>query len=400
MVNIVSKNIINNILGTLISILAPLIIIPVLTKELGITDYGVYVTLIAKSTLFLVLFEFGFGMYFGRIVSQNRDDNDELSNIYSLFVFLKVVISSLASILVYLLSDNSNSAELLICIYTWLQIMNPSAFVSGLEKYKLLAKVQLFSKSVMIFLVLFLSFRINGIQLVLMIHIFSILIVNSILYFNLKNEIRFSVIALNTASLIEVLKGGMSFYGARLFVNLYQQASTYLVSFFLSSDLVAIYSISIQLYRVGQAIIGAISKVLYTSTVKTKDFILLKMITIKSLIAYGLLIPVVYFLGELILSLIFDFDTSLLYHLSSMLYISLFSSIISSYWGYPALTAIGKENYAHIGILASSIMYFLVFGVLFMFNALTITTLILCVIVSDFSGMLLRLRYARRFQLL
>jgi O-antigen/teichoic acid export membrane protein len=192
----------------------------------------------------------------------------------------------------------------------------------------------------------------------------------------------------------------LPFYGAKLFVNLYQQSSTYLVSFLLSAELVAIYSIAIQLYKVGQEVIGAVARVLYTSTVNTKDFLLIKRLTIRSFLIHLAVLPVVFFYGAQILSLIFSFDVILLTELSVIFYLSLLSVIVSAYWGYPALSAIGKENYAHLGILTSSIVYFIALGLLMFFDLSTIYLLIGCIVLADFSGMLLRLFFARKFKLL
>ena len=104
-------------------------------------------------------------------------------------------------------------------------------------------------------------------------------------------------------------------------------------------DKVAVYSIVLDLYKFGVALIGRIAGVLYTNLNFSKDFYLLKKVTVGSLMTYLALLPLVIFFGEPILAFVFDFEVKEVHRASMLLYCSLFMVIISSYWTYPALTA-------------------------------------------------------------
>jgi O-antigen/teichoic acid export membrane protein len=396
----VISNIFNNLAATLISILAPIIIIPVLTSGLGINEYGLYVALLAKTALFIVFAELGFGMYLAKEISVHRANITEISTLFRIFLVVKLAASMFAFIILLLFSKKFSLVECLIVALILIQFMNITPILTGLENYKFLTNLQLSTNSLMVVVALIIDFSSFGLEkaLALQVAIAALTTFTLLIYFLKNNRLVRTTLSLHKFQ--TVLKGSLPFYGARLFVNIYQQSSTYFVSFLLSSELVAIYSIAIQIYKVGQTVIGAVSRVLYTSTVHTKDFLLIKKLTIRSCILHVAVLPVVLFFGTQILGLVFSFDVEILAELSVITYLSLFSVIVSSYWGYPALSAIGKENYAHLGIFAASVVYFISFALLTFLNLGTIYWLIGCIVVADFAGMLVRLYFAKKFKLL
>ncbi|MFT6843056.1 MAG: O-antigen/teichoic acid export membrane protein [Urechidicola sp.] len=396
----VISNIWSNISATLINILTPLIIIPILTSGLGMNEYGHYVALIAKTALFIVLAELGLGMYLAKEISVNRNDNTEVSSLFWIFLLIKLAAFILVLAVFLLFSVQSEIVELLLLALIFLNLINISPILMGLEKYKFLTKVQLFTKVLLVVLVLMVDFSSFGLEKALALQVVVAALTTFPLFIYFLKHNKLERMELSFTKFKVVLIGCLPFYGAKLFVNVYQQSSTYFASFVLSAEFVAIYSIAIQLYNVGQAVIGAVSRVLYTSTVNTKDFVLIKILTIRSFLIHLTVLPFVFFYGEQLLSLLFDFDVKLLSELSVIFYLSLLSVIVSAYWGYPALSAIGKENYAHLGILTASIVYFVAFGLLMFFNLSSIHLLIGCIVLADFAGMLTRLLFARKFNLL
>lgn len=396
----VVSNIFNNISATLINILAPLIIIPTLTSGLGMNEYGIYVALIAKAALFSVFAEFGFTMYLSKEVSVNRGNASEVSTLLWIFFVVKLVAFIVAFAMLVILSEQLCLIDYLLVSYIFFQFMNITPILTGLESYKFMTKLQFLTKLLMVLLVLSFNFTNSGIAKALAIQVIVEALTSAALFIYFLRNNKLEWVAFSFSKLKTVLLGSLPFYGAKLFVNLYQKSSTYFVSFLISKESVAVYSIAIQLYKVGQSIIGAVAKVLYTSTVNTQNFSLIRKVTIISFLVYFFIFPVVCFYGEKILSYIFYFDVKQLVELSIILYISLVFVIVSSYWGYPALAAIDKESYAHLGILLSSFAYFFAFGFIVLFNLNSLYLIIGCIVFSDFIGMSVRLFYANKFSLL
>ena len=120
----VISNIFSNISATLINILAPLIIIPLLTSGLGMDDYGLYVALIAKTALFIVLTELGFGMYLAKEISVKRDDLAEVSSLFWVFLLTKLVAFVLVLAVFLLFSEQSVIVDLLLLALIFLNFIN------------------------------------------------------------------------------------------------------------------------------------------------------------------------------------------------------------------------------------------------------------------------------------
>lgn len=375
----------------------PLISIPILTSGLGLETYGVFASLIAKSLLFVVIMELGFEMYIGKEVSICRNDPEKIVRLLWAFLLTKGVSCLLASLFLYWTATSFGSIETALVALVISQSLNATAFISGLEEYGFLAVVQFWSKAVLLMILLLLDLSESGLEKALIAHAFVAGFATIWGYLFLSRLVNIRWDWPSTEFVVSILRASLPFYGARLFVNMYQQSSTYFTSFFLAAELVAIYSIGMQIYRVGQSVIGAVARVLYTSTVSTKDFGFLRQATFYSLIVYAVGAVFVLVFGESILATIFAFDVGELTQISFLFYASLLSILISSYWGYPALTAIGKENFAHIGIMVSSLAY-----ILSVFAAAPISLLgfVSCVIFADFCGMLVRIFFVIHFRLL
>lgn len=393
-------NISRNITTTLINLLAPLVIIPIFTAGLGVENYGLYVVLIAKAALFVVVFELGFGMYLSKEVSINRNDKEEVTHFFWIFVLTKLFLFFIFVSIFLATSNGVDKTGFIFVLLVLFQLLNISPILMGLEKYAFLNKVQIITKGLFIVIVYMSHFSVDDLPKALAYQVIITFISTSLMYINVIKNKDLIGFLFKFEKLLFVIKKSLPFYGARFFVNLYQQSSTYFISFILSLELVALYSIAIQLYKVGQSVIGAISQVLYTSTVKTKNFLLIKDLTIKSVLLHVLLLPFVCFFGEDLLRLIFDLDTKLLSELSIIFYVSLLSVIISSYWGYPALSAIGKEKYAHYGILVSSMTYFICLFSIYAFDFNDVKSAVYCIVIADFSGMLVRCYYVNKFKLI
>jgi hypothetical protein len=396
----VKKDILNNIFSTIIGILSPLLIIPILTTSLGLDVYGEYVTLLAKITLFTIIAELGLGMYLAKEVSVYRDDINKLSTLFCIYIFIKLFVFTIICISTLFYVGEFDTTDIIYLLFLFFNIINITPILMGLENYQFLTRVQIFTKAIMVLLVLLVDFSSFGLEKAIAIQMFITGLTSIFLFafFLKQNKLKVKMFRVNDLKL--VIEGCLPFYGAKFFVNLYQQSSTYLVSLFLLSEQVAIYSIGLQFYKLGQSIIGAVSRVLYTSTVNTKNFSFVKNVTVASVTLHLLMLPVVYFLGDDLLSLVFSFEINILFNLSLLLYTSLIASIISSYWGYPALAAINKENYAHLGILIASVVYFIVFSMFYLSNSIDIKSFIYCIIIADVSGMFVRLYYANKFNLL
>ena len=392
-------NMFSNVFSTLFGVLAPLIAIPILTLNMGMSMYGQYISMIALSALLVVVTDLGLAMYLAKRVSEKRQDIVAVSEYVSTFILVKVIAGLLVAFIIIYWVEQSTLLTSLLAVLTFLNALNISPILNGTEDYKFIAKATVLSKGLFLIFILGVSNQEISMEQAVFFQMLCAVLLNSLLFYFLFCKKNVFLVKLLPSRVFAILKAAFSFYFARLFVNIYNQSSTYFVSLFLANELVAVYSIAMQLYKAGQVLIGSIAKVLFTDLVHTKNFMLLKKITIVVLFINIISFPIVFWFGKDILSIIFDFETTLLHKLSVVLYISLNFVTISSFWGYPALSAIGRERYAHLGIFYSSFSYYFLFFVFLFIDALGIYETIICVVFADFIAMVLRLYFANKFKL-
>ena len=242
--------------------------------------------------------------------------------------------------------------------------------------------------------VLLLDFTENAFEKAILVQILSVFLINASSYHYLFKNCKLRLKLPSSRDVSGLLRQAFEFYAARLFVNIYNQSSTYLVSLVLKSEQVAIYSIGIQFYKLGQAMIGAVARVLYTRIVKSKAIKSVVKTTLLVLILQAVLLPVVFIYGQQILAFALEVQSPELIEIIKLFYVSLFFVIVSSFWGYPVMVAYNKTKYAHAGIFFTSFVYFLAYNIILISFEFDLVRAALCILVADIVSMLVRVLFA------
>ncbi|GAB1620092.1 hypothetical protein AAOGI_01420 [Agarivorans albus] len=373
-----------------------MVVIPILTKSMGMESYGVYVTLISAGALLSVLTDFGLSMSVPKETAVNQQCKETISKLISSFVCIKLFLSLIVILLLQAFLYEKAYLHLA-SLYFFMINMSPLPILQGLEKYVFAAKAQLASKVLLISMVISVDFTEAGIGKALFIQCLVLMLFNLLGYMKLIPAIKGGI---DIPYTFELIKKSIGYYFARLLVNIYQQGSTYISSLVLTSESVAVYSIAQQIYKIGVSIIGAVSKVLFTKLANTRDAEILKKTTLFTFIILSVFLPVVFYFGHQIFSLVLGMDAKRLADYCSLLYISLYFVTISSYWGYPALVPIHKENYAHIGIFISALSYFAFLLFVYTLSTLTAIYFVYAIVISDALGALARMFFAKKFKVI
>ena len=297
-------------------------------------------------------------------------------------------------VILYFLTDLSAFIKTILSIYVFFRLLSPEIILQGYEEYALLAYVNILSKIFQLLLIFILDFDYNGLSKAFILATAVPVITNLFLYFYLFKKYSPRMIRLELSKIYVFFKESINFYFARVCLNLYTQGSTYIVSFFISLESLAIYSLATDFYKVGSSFIGGIARVLFTKLNMTTNFSLLRKLTIYSCFVVVAFLPIVVFYGDDALKLVFNINITELHSLSIYLYISLIFIIINSFWGYPAFSPINKDFYAHISLIGSSLIYFSAFAITSQFFEINIFNAIMLIITADFFGSILRLTCA------
>ncbi|HBC3970637.1 lipopolysaccharide biosynthesis protein [Vibrio sp. 2026] len=391
-------NVASNLIATLSSILTPIITLPILTSSMGLEDYGIYVALLSKVAIIVVLTDLGLGMYIPNKISVNRENRSEITAFTSTYFHIKIFLGLLLSLINGLFPGELNSVDNLVLSAIILsQALDLAPVFNGLERYKILAIIQTLVRIIFLLAVLFVDFGSNGLLKALCLQLVVVGLIAIIQIYFLRSELK-SIFFVDFYRIKVCLSESKDYYFSRLTINLYQQGSTYLASFFLTNQQLSIYSIAVQFYKIGALAIGAVSRVLYTKVV----YDLKHNIIIDSMRVSGVLYVIGGFLavilGKQILDFIFSFDVEYLYAICLVFYFSLSMSLVSSFLGYPLLAPIGKEKYAHIGIYITSIAYFSSMLLFYIFDCMTILTFSLAILISDVFSAISRLYFFLKFK--
>jgi O-antigen/teichoic acid export membrane protein len=400
----INKKFLNNLLFSiftvLINILFPFIFAIVLISEVGQSSYGEYVKYQSLVMILFIIGDFGLSLFTTKNISKNRYDNGMVSENVSFFFLIKSL-SSLIMILLILITVNQDiMLRIALCMLIISRFMSPHFIFQGFENYALLAHVNLLSKIIQILLAISIDYSSNGIIKAFLIVSLVPLIFNIYLYLILFIKYRVKITRIKIIRIILMLKQSFNFFVARLFLNLYTQGSTFFVSFYISLESLAIYSLAVDLYKVGDGLIGSISRVLFTRLNLIINFSLIRKLTVISIMLLILLLPIVVVHGEYILSIIFDVDSTQLYSLAFYLYLSLVFTIINAFWGYPAFSPINKDHYANLSLIGQSLMYFIAFTISIIFFEVSPFTAIVCIIIADFTGSFFRIFFASKEKIL
>ncbi|MFH4893842.1 oligosaccharide flippase family protein [Vibrio diabolicus] len=389
-------NIISNIFSVGINIISPLIIIPILTQSMGLDAYGEYVAAIAFSALICVVVDFGFGLYIPKKLSLDNTLKN-IKETVSSFLLIKIASLPIIFISVFLVYPDYIFE---LSIFTFSLSLNFSPILNGLQEYKRLSLYTLISKSFLVIFVVFLDFTSSGIAKAILIQGLSWLVFNALAFQTIQHEYCKGELlkSVSIRSAYRLISDSFEFFIARLFVNIYQHSSTFMVSFILTESLVALYSIVIQLYKVGQAVIGAVSRVLFTEMLRTRNLKHLLTVVNYQLLIWLIGLVIVLIFGDLLLDLVFVFDVTELNELAVICYTSLLFVIVSSSLGYPFLSPIDKDKIAHASIFISALSYYLFFIISCIFSKGNVYALVWCVALSDMVGMVIRLYFFKVYK--
>ena len=395
----VNKKVLSSMMATIINMLAPVIIIPILIGKLGLDYYGIYVTSLAFVALCLVLGEFGFTMVIPKVIAKSKDDNKAVNDILSIFLTTKTLYFLVVFILLCCLEINTGVDYKYILVLFALQLFSLEPLLNGMQKFHVTMAANLLNKSLLLTGVSFIDFNETNLSSLILYQSLCFLISQCYIFYQLTFKIGFKFKYYFKAVFVrkDMVIDCVEFYFSKVFVNIYQQASTYFVSIFCISSHVAIYSIALQLYKLGQSLIGAVGQVLYTTTLRSKNLssiIKFTKLTVTCYLFGGL---VIIFSGELILGLLFKEDAELLFEISSVLYGSLLFVIFSSYFGYPSLSPIGKDRFSHAGIFLSAATYFSGFIYSMLFLQFNLYIFVLLILFADFTGAALRVFFSYKF---
>jgi len=343
----------------------PFLVIPLLTRALGLDGFGKYAFYLGIANLLLVFIRFGFEFSATRQISINAEDKSKVGEIVGAVLQVKflLLVATLAifSLVVLVFKPDAQNTLLLFggSLLLTGQMLLPIWYFQGMQQMKYVTFYTVITKIIYVG-ALFAIIRSNqdyGIAVIIYGTSFFIAGLLSITQVFKQVPIQFC----RTGKMVkQVYSEALPFFTSRIFVAAYTSSMLPLIGFIGDSAQVAIYSASEKLYIAAQSIMHPLANALFPHMSKNKDFNLFK-----KLFGLAMFIVVIggtvgYFIAPQLIEFLFGVEFSASAEIFNLHIIALIFVFPSMLLGYPLLAALGFSKEANRSVIAGAIVFFII----------------------------------------
>jgi PST family polysaccharide transporter len=382
--------------------LLPLLLIPYLTRVLGIEKYGVVAFGLSMVQMVCVLTDFGFNLSATYRIARERDDRRAVGRLIGAVLTCKTLILLFlcAGMLAYVLWGQSEFAWqrqfLLLMILSAIgQTYQPIWFFQGIERMAFITLFTLFSRAM--FVVSVFLFVKSGRDLNL------VAIANGLSNVAAAALGVFVMIRLGYRSrwpgwheVWRTFVDSTHYFWSRAAVMIYTSGSVFFLGMASTPVQVAHYSAAEQLYRGAQALFNSVPQAMYPHMARERNFALFFRI-LAGVIALGIGgVAIGALVGGGVIGFLYGpgFEES---HLVLLVFLVVFAiSAPSIMLGYPFLGALGRADLANRSVIIAGCVQVLLLAVLYLLGWGTGLQVALSVLATEAIVLFLRVAHARR----
>lgn len=228
--------------------LFPLIVLPYVVRVLGPDKYGLVQFAAAFNSFFLILCDYGLGLTGTRMISQNRNDHQNLSRIFSSIVIIRVLLFvlsfALITVIVFIFERFRLEWELFLLSsgIVFGSTLFPLWFFQGLEQMKYITILQIAIRIVsIVFIFILIQSSADYIIFVLINSSTQIVIgVAGVMIAILKFKI--NIFFPGISQIVRILKEGRNIFLSSIWINLYTTSNTFILGLLTNDTTVGYYA--------------------------------------------------------------------------------------------------------------------------------------------------------------
>lgn len=394
------KNLFKNAFSLLIiqfsNYIAPFLVIPYLSRLLGVDGFGLSAILLSISGMLIVLIDYGFNLSATAVVAGIRDQLPRINQLLSSVLIVKLMIT------VITLAGLFGGAELIVdggmsnfLIFSYAMVLFGQSLqmiwlFQGIERMKNITYVQVALKLVYVLLVFALVQEESDIEYVIFALGISNLLAGALCTWLIYRN-GFSYARTNLKQVLHEVNYGAGFFMSRVSVAVYSQASVFVVGSFSGNIQAGLYGGCEKLYQAAQSVISPIINALYPYLVNNKDqrffFKLVASLTLVLILGCAGCIwlaewIVTFFLGD-------EFIVAADVFRVFMCIVPI--SFVSMCFGYPAFALIDRVKVTNITVILGSIFHLAALVLLGLFENISAINVALVILVTETLVLLLRL---------
>lgn len=367
------ENTVSLILVQLANYVAPLAILPYLTRVIGIEGFGIVAIVFSILAMLGIIIDFGFGLSGSYWIAKNKEKKSELNEYISSVYTCKLILGflSFSALVIIYCCTTVFTFDKIILIYIGLnvlaQVVMPTWIFQGLEDMRKITVYMVVTKIVYVFLI-FLMVHHHGQQNIV---ILAMALSNLVGAFIGAKELKKHHIKINFMSFNEsykFLRESFPFFISKSASGIYSNASVFFIGVSSGIHHAALYSSAEKLYQAGQNFTMPVTQALYPYMARTGD----KDIFIKfiALIIFPMIIgcATCYYFARDIVVILFGSEFKSSYLILRVFLITSVINFLGANFGYPLFSTINRLDLVNKTTLAATIIYCICISILFALN--------------------------------
>ena len=390
----------------IVSYIIPLLSLPYLSRVLGVEKFGLVFFAFAFMQYFILLTDYGFGLSATREIAVNRHNSNNLSNIFSAVTFIKfffLIISFLILSIMIFFIPKLNEHPLIFLLSFLMVVGNaiyPVWFFQGIEKMKYITFLNILAKIIFLAAIFVFVKDESDYVIVPLLNSLGFLVAGFLgMYFAIKHfGVKLYIPKWN--SIKKQFIYSSDFLLSRVSVSAYTNTNTFCLGLTGSSIMVGYYVAAEKIYLGISGVMHQLASALYPFIAKYKNIILYKKIYISAIIFNSVITVVLFIFAPNIITLFYGAEMAKAYIILRIFCIANLILIPHVLLGYPLLGALGYTKEANLTVIISSIIHVAGLFILFITNHMTIISIALLYMLTEYIIFGMRLFLVIKYKLL
>ena len=373
--------------------MAPLLILPYLSRILGVDGFGVVFFGVSFVTICGVLIDFGFELYAPFKMARHREDFSYIKQLSGAIFAAKLCLFLIATLITIAFAFIGNEYEtkfiLLLLFPMFFFSIQPNWFFQSLENTFEIAPYFIISRLIYIGLVFgFVSTQDDYFKVIICLGLcFSI---NAILSLRKMIKLGYLPIYPSFGAVRSVIFESSGYFYARASSSIYGAGGTVFLGLVSTSTQVGYFSSAEQIFRGLQGLFTPVAQALYPYMSRKHDVKAFGLVLSAAMMACLGCILVGVFAGEAILELVFGSDFGPSYMPFLVFLVILAINVPSTLIGYPFLGAMGHSGYVNMTVITAGVAQLCLLIILFMLDLTAAFDVALSILVAEFIVLFLR----------
>lgn len=372
--------------------------LPYITRILGPESYGNLGFAMSFSYYFTLIIDFGFRLSGTKAVAENKDKKETLSDIVSSITYSKIILGILLLVLLipcclYIKAMRDNSLLLLLyLIFSIICSILPDYLYRGLENMKIITYRAIIMKAIFTVLIFVFLRKPSQIILIPLFQIFGEIAAFTWVAWDINKNLNLKFLHPQLKIIKRTMRESAPFFFSRIAASIYGVMNTTILGFlYPGSAVIGYYTSADKIRSVATSTFSPIADSFYPYMNRTKDLKKLFKVTFMIEIPIILFCVSLWIFADPICTLLFGEE----FHGASGILKWMTPIIAITYpnfmLGFPALTALGKSNWANWSVEIASLNQFVGILALFMFFEVNAINLCILTAISELIVFLLRI---------